>query len=499
MFPVDLFIPSRGGVIGRGGSAGFERHRTNDIVGPWVRLPRMGDGPMPGPWGGEGGPWGAEAESSPSPPHSRMSTPRMTTEASSMNGPPSPLRPTPTNKDVCKSAKVVSNMTIRAVLRSVVTKTDPQAATKRGARRSSLVDDVDKRTSAHVRCRDAVRTRGLSPSSSLQPLPRGSPRPTNGSAKAQLSTCIADANRARLDGIHQHSQREKVVTTKKKPIAATRSSVLGPWHPPQLQTVRPIGPARSATRRSQPSAEPREWVTASRPRHGSRHLKHAPAKTGPLFPFFSFCHLSPLGSCLCHSGPGRPRRLAAVRSARDHLLAGVLFLDTFVASQEAARAWGLVKPGKKASPRWTCPEYPQDQNILVTADDQNILVIAQYPSQPSVSQPPPFPAPKSHRNHADPVFNDMDNATAGRPCGRDPTNMMQSTRRRRRAGAAPVRGTGGKEKKTGHGYRLDLLVLRLFFSKPCGIRDTPDQTTFIFLFGGGREKKVFSPVLRIGS
>lgn len=292
MFPVDLFIPSRGGVIGRGGSAGFERHRTNDIVGPWVRLPRMGDGPMPGPWGG---PWGAEAESSPSPPHSRMSTPRMTTEASSMNGPPSPLRPTPTNKEVCKSAKVVSNMTIRAVLRSVVSKTDPQAATKRGARRSSLVDDVDKRTSAHVRCRDAVRTRGLSPSSSLQPLPRGSPAPDEWQRKGPA----VDLHRRRKPGSPRWNPpaqpEEKVVTTKKKPIAAPRSSVLGPWHPPQLQTVRPIGPARSATRRSQPSAEPREWVTASRPRHGSRHLKHAPAKTGPLFPFFSFLPPFPFG------------------------------------------------------------------------------------------------------------------------------------------------------------------------------------------------------------
>jgi hypothetical protein len=41
MFPIDLFIPSRGGVIGRGGSAGFERHRTNEIVGSRVRLPLM--------------------------------------------------------------------------------------------------------------------------------------------------------------------------------------------------------------------------------------------------------------------------------------------------------------------------------------------------------------------------------------------------------------------------------------------------------------------------
>lgn len=94
MFPVDLFIPSRGGAIGRGGGAGFERHRTNEIVGPWVRLPLMGDGPMPGPWG-------AEAESSPSPPHSRpRPPPGMTTEASSMKGPRSPLRPT--NREVCK-------------------------------------------------------------------------------------------------------------------------------------------------------------------------------------------------------------------------------------------------------------------------------------------------------------------------------------------------------------------------------------------------------------
>jgi hypothetical protein len=72
MFPMDLFIPSRGGVIGRGGSAGFERHRTNEIVGPRVRLPLMGDGPMAGPWvhGVHGWGGGAEAESSsPSPPH----------------------------------------------------------------------------------------------------------------------------------------------------------------------------------------------------------------------------------------------------------------------------------------------------------------------------------------------------------------------------------------------------------------------------------------------
>lgn len=96
MFPVDLFIPSRGGAIGRGGSAGFERHRTNEIVGPWVRLD-----PCQVHGGREGGPWGAEAESSPSPPHSRpRSPPGMTTEASSMKGPRSPLRPT--DREVCK-------------------------------------------------------------------------------------------------------------------------------------------------------------------------------------------------------------------------------------------------------------------------------------------------------------------------------------------------------------------------------------------------------------
>lgn len=213
---------------------------------------------------------------------------------------------------------VVSNMKIQAVWSAVCGHQDQ-------ARCSSLVDDVDKRTSAHVRCRDAVRTRGLSPLLGL--LPVFNPCQEAAGARrmaAQRPSCRpasqTRANRARLDGESTSTARgEKSGHHQKK----NQSQPRGPWHPPQLQPARPIGPARSATRRSQPWAEPREWVTASRPRHGSRHLKHAPAKTArdPSSPFFAFRHLSPLGSCLCHSGPGRPRRLAAVRSARDDAVA----------------------------------------------------------------------------------------------------------------------------------------------------------------------------------
>lgn len=224
MFPVDLFIPSRGGVIGRGGSAGFERHRTNDIVGPWVRLPRMGDGPMPGPWGGEGGPWGAEAESSPSPPHSRMSTPRMTTEASSMNGPPSPLRPTPTNKDVCKSAKVVSNMTIRAVLRSVVTKTDPQAATKRGARRSWTTS-----TNAQAHMYDAVMLCGRGGCHLLPVF-----NPCQEAARARRMA-------AQRPGCRPASQTQTGLAS----MESTSTARGKKWSPPKKNQSQPLGPRSS--------------------------------------------------------------------------------------------------------------------------------------------------------------------------------------------------------------------------------------------------------------
>lgn len=112
---------------------------------------------------------------------------------------------------------------------------------------------------------------------------------------------------------------------------------------------------------------------------------------------------------------------------------------------------------------------------------------------PPLSQPP-SPAPESHCSQADfdPVFNDMDNATAGRPCGRscgrDPTNMMQSTRRRRRA--APVRG-GGTECKKEDGTRTGWTCwCRVCSCHSANHADTgytrPDNIRFS-LWTGGRE------------
>lgn len=269
--------------------------------------------------GWEGGPWGAEAESSPSPPHSRpRPPPGMTTEASSMK--PS-LSTAPASKEVCKGRQQHEDPSERSGLRSVVTKT------KRGARRSSLVDDVDKRTSAHVRCRDAVRTRGLSPLLGLLPVFNPCQEAAGARRMAAQRPSCRPASQTQTGLASMENPPAQPEGKKWSPPKKNQSQPRGPWHPPrppQLQPARPIGPARSATRRSQPWAEPREWVTASRPRHGSRHLKHAPAKTArdPSPPFFlAFRHLSPLGSCLCHSGPGRPRRLAAVRSARGDAVA----------------------------------------------------------------------------------------------------------------------------------------------------------------------------------
>lgn len=216
------------------------------------------------------------------------------------------------------------------------------------------MDDVDKRTSAHVRCRDAVRTRGLSPTSAFfQSSTPAKRQPAHD--EWQPKGPAVDLHRRRKPGSPRWeststARGEKVVTTKKN-----QSQPLGPWHPPQLRTARPIGPARSATRRSQPWAEPREWVTASRPRHGSRHLKHAPAKKTPL-PLFFLSATFPLWAHTCAT---------VAQAGRDDwplsLCPGPSFgrLSCFLKHSsltthrsEAARGWGLVKPGEKASPRW---------------------------------------------------------------------------------------------------------------------------------------------------
>lgn len=218
-------------------------------------------------------------------------------------------------------------MTIRAIRSEVCGLRSPrptpkQPPWKRGACRSSLVDDVDKRTSAHVRCRDAVRTRGLSPTSAfLQSSTPAKRQPAHD--EWQPKGPAVDLHRRRRPGSPRWeststARGEKVVTTEK-----TQSQPLGPWHPPQRRTARPIGPARSATRRSQPWAEPREWVTASRPRHGSRHLKHAPAKKTPL-PLFFFLPPFPFGLIPVPQWPRPAATTGRCRSARDHLLAGCL-------------------------------------------------------------------------------------------------------------------------------------------------------------------------------
>jgi len=160
MFPIDQFIPSRGGVIGRGGSTGFERHRTNEIVGPRVRLPLMDPCRVHG-WGG-----GAEVESlSPSPPHSRpCPPPRMAIEASSMKSPPHCAHE---QKGLLRSESCLSLQQhhdpsgLRSVV--VITEANPQAAIKRGARGRRR--QAHKRTCAMPRCcaDEGAVTSALSP------------------------------------------------------------------------------------------------------------------------------------------------------------------------------------------------------------------------------------------------------------------------------------------------------------------------------------------------
>lgn len=216
-------------------------------------------------------------------------------------------------------------MTIRAIRSEVCGHRDQPPSSHHGSEALVARRSWTTSTNAQAHMYDAVMLCGRGgchpprPSSSLQPLPRGSPRTTNGSPKAQLSTCIADANRARLDGNPPAQPEGKKWSLPKK----NQSQPLGPWHPPQLRTARPIGPARSATRRSQPWAEPREWVTASRPRHGSRHLKHAPAKKTPL-PLFFFLPPFPFGLIPVPQWPRPAATTGRCRSARDHLLAGCL-------------------------------------------------------------------------------------------------------------------------------------------------------------------------------
>lgn len=319
-------------------------------------------------------------------------------------------------------------MTIQAVWSAVSGHQDQ-------ARCSSLVDDVDKRTSAHVRCRDAVRTRGLSPPVSSAFF-QSSTYPCQEAAgarrmAAQRPSCRpasqTRANRARLDG-NPPAQPEG---HQKNPIAAPRSPAPATAPASPSDWPRPISdeaiPTLGGAARVGDSKPPPPWVQTSE----TRASKDRP---GPLSPFFlAFRHLSPLGSCLCHSGPGRPRRLAAVRSARNDAVAFFGRLSCFLKhsslttpSQEAARGWGLVKPGK-GHHRWTCPGYTLNQRSSQSLRPKHSRYRRPKHSchlNPPCQSQPPSPAPaESHPSQADfdPVFNDMDNATAGWPCGRDPS------------------------------------------------------------------------------
>lgn len=97
-------------------------------------------------------------------------------------------------------------MTIRAIRSEVCGHRDQPPSSHHGSEALVARRSWTTSTNAQAHMYDAVMLCGRGgchpprPSSSLQPLPRGSPRTTNGSPKAQLSTCIADANRARLDG-----------------------------------------------------------------------------------------------------------------------------------------------------------------------------------------------------------------------------------------------------------------------------------------------------------
>lgn len=197
-------------------------------------------------------------------------------------------------------------------------------------------------------------------------------------------------------GIHQHSQRGKSGHYQKKPIAAPRS--LAPATAPNSPSdwPRPTSdeaiPTLGGAARVGDSKPPPPWVQTSETRA---------SKKDPSSPFFSFCHLSPLGPYLCHSGPGRPRRLAAVALPGTIFWQVVLFLETFITHHSQIRGRPRMRIGEAREKGitemdLTCPGYtlnqrssPQDQTILVAAD-QNIPVIS------TLRCPNPPPPHESH-------------------------------------------------------------------------------------------------------
>lgn len=216
-------------------------------------------------------------------------------------------------------------MTIRAIRSEVCGHRDQPPSSHHGSEALVARRSWTTSTNAQAHMYDAVMLCGRGgchpprPSSSLQPLPRGSPRTTNGSPKAQLSTCIADANRARLDG-NPPAQPEgkKWSLPKKKPIAAPRP--LAPATAPNSPSdwPRPISdeaiPTLGGAARVGDSKPPPPWVQTSETRA---------SKKDPSSPFF-FLPPFPFGLIPVPQWPRPAATTGRCRSARDLLLAGCL-------------------------------------------------------------------------------------------------------------------------------------------------------------------------------
>lgn len=249
-------------------------------------------------------------------------------------------------------------MTIRAIRSEVCGLRSPRPTPSSHHGSEALVARRSWTTSTNAQAHmyDAVMLCGRGgchpprPSSSLQPLPRGSPRTTNGSPKAQLSTCIADADRARLDGNPPAQPEGKSGHYQKNPIAAPRS--LAPATAPNSPSdwPRPISdeaiPTLGGAARVGDSKPPPPWVQTSETR-ASKKDPSSPFFLSATFPLWAH-------TCATVAQAGRDDwPLSLCPGPSFGRLSCFLKHSSLTAHRsEAARGWGLVKPGKKASPRW---------------------------------------------------------------------------------------------------------------------------------------------------
>lgn len=151
-------------------------------------------------------------------------------------------------------------------------------------------------------------------------------------------------------GIHQHSQRGKSGHYRKNPIAAPRS--LAPATAPNSPSdwPRPISdeaiPTLGGAARVGDSKPPPPWVQTSETR-ASKKDPSSPFFLSATFPLWAH-------TCATVAQAGRDDwPLSLCPGPSFGRLSCFLKHSSLTAHRsEAARGWGLVKPGKKASPRW---------------------------------------------------------------------------------------------------------------------------------------------------